>query len=188
MLQINPKNTDALNNIGHAVNQLGRYEEAISYFDKVLSIDPNYAVAQENKKIAQDRLEAESGGGCLIATAAFGSELSPQVQQLRETRDNIVMKTQSGASFMIAFNSVYYSFAPTIADWERQNPIFKEIVKATITPLLSSLTLLQYVDIDSEAEMLGYGVGVILLNIGMYFVAPAFVIFRLKKTENLSSK
>ena len=31
-------------------------------------------------------------------------------------------------------------------------------------------------DIDSESEMLGYGIGVILLNIGMYFVAPAVLI------------
>ncbi|MGI0011238.1 MAG: emp24/gp25L/p24 family protein [Nitrosopumilaceae archaeon] len=120
------------------------------------------------------------GGGCLIATAAFGSELAPQVQQLRETRDNIVMKTQSGATFMTAFNSVYYSFAPTVADWERQNPIFKEAVKITITPLLTTLSILNYVPIHSEAEMLGYGIGVILLNIGMYFVAPAFAIMRLK--------
>ena len=118
--------------------------------------------------------------GCLIATAAFGSEMAPQVQQLRETRDNIVMKTQSGTAFMTAFNSVYYSFAPTVADWERQNPIFKEMVKTTITPLITTLSILNYVDIDSEPKMIGYGIGVILLNVGMYFVAPAFVIMKLK--------
>ena len=28
----------------------------------------------------------EEGGGCLIATATYGSEMSPQVQQLRELR------------------------------------------------------------------------------------------------------
>jgi hypothetical protein len=31
-------------------------------------------------------------------------------------------------------------------------------------------------DIDSESKILGYGIGVILLNIGMYFVAPAVLI------------
>lgn len=102
----------------------------------------------------ETKLESQSpqGGGCLVATAAFGSELAPQVQMLRETRDNIVMKTQSGAAFMIAFNSVYYSFAPTVADWERQNPVFKETMKITITPLITTLSILNYVDIDSEAE------------------------------------
>ena len=120
------------------------------------------------------------GGGCLIATAAFGSEMAPQVQFLRELRDNTVLQTQAGTSFITAFNSFYYSFSPTIADYERENLVFKEAVKLTLTPLLTSLTLLNYVDINTEQEMLGYGIGVILLNIGMYFVAPAAVIIALK--------
>ena len=55
-----------------------------------------------------------------------------------------------------------------------------------ITPLLSSLTLLNYVDVDTEQEILGYGIGIILLNIGMYFVAPAIVIIKLvnRKKKN----
>ncbi len=59
--------------------------------------------------------------------------------------------------------------------------MFKETVKVAITPLLSSLSVLQYVDIDSESEMLGYGIGIILLNVGMYFVAPLVIISKLKK-------
>ncbi len=81
---------------------------------------------------------------------------------------------------MTAFNQFYYTFSPTVADWERQNPVFKEAVKITITPLITTLSILNYIPIHSEAEMLGYGIGVILLNIGLYFVAPAFVIIRIK--------
>jgi len=121
------------------------------------------------------------GGGCLIATATFGSEMSPQVQQLREIRDNIVMQTSSGESFMTGFNQVYYSFSPQIADYERENPIFKEAVKVTLTPMLTTFSLLVHVPIDTEQEMLGYGIGVILLNIGMYFVAPAILFTAIKK-------
>jgi len=116
------------------------------------------------------------GGGCLIATAAFGSEMAPQVQFLREVRDNTVMTTQSGTTFMTGFNQFYYSFSPYVADFERENPIFKQVVKVTLTPMLTSLTLLNYVDVDTEEEMLGYGIGILLLNIGMYFVAPAAAI------------
>ena len=136
-------------------------------------------------------LNKSNGGGCLIATAAFGSELAPQVQQLRELRDNTVLQTESGTSFMMGFNQFYYSFSPVIADYERENPTFKEAVKLTLTPLLTSLTLLQYVDIDSESEMLGYGIGIILLNIGMYFVAPVIIIVKIRKrvnTEKLDEK
>jgi len=121
------------------------------------------------------------GGGCLIATATFGSELSPQVQQLRELRDNVVLNTESGKSFMTGFNEFYYSFSPAIADYERENSFFKDAVKITLTPLLISISVLSYADIDSEEEMLGYGISIILLNIGMYFAIPAVTITKLFK-------
>ena len=124
--------------------------------------------------------EEKKGGGCLIATAAFGSEMAPQVQFLREIRDNTVLQTESGSAFMTGFNQFYYSFSPAVADYERENPAFKETVKFALTPMLASLAILNYVDIDSEAEMLGYGIGIILLNIGMYFVAPAIIIIKIK--------
>jgi hypothetical protein len=82
---------------------------------------------------------------------------------------------------MTGFNQFYYSFSPYIADYERENPVFKETVKLALTPMLTSLTLLQYADIDSESEMLGYGIGIILLNIGMYFVAPAVLVMKIRK-------
>jgi|LUMD01.1.fsa_nt_gb peptidyl-prolyl cis-trans isomerase B (cyclophilin B) len=128
---------------------------------------------------------ARVDSGCLIATASYGSELAPQVQLLREIRDNTVLQTESGKSFMGWFNHFYYSFSPTIADYERESPIFKEAVKLTLTPLLASLTLLQYTDIDSEHEMLGYGIGLILLNIGLYFVAPAILITKIRSFYKL---
>jgi len=123
----------------------------------------------------------DEGGGCLIATATYGSELAPQVQQLRELRDNKLLNTESGANFMKSFNDVYYSFSPIIADYERENPLFKEMIKLAITPMITSLSILNYVDMDSEAEVLGYGISLILLNVGMYFVAPAIVIMRIRK-------
>ena len=124
---------------------------------------------------------SDSGGGCLIATATYGSELAPQVQQLRELRDHKLMQTQSGQSFMNSFNEFYYSFSPHIADYERENPIFKEAVKITLTPLLTSLSILNHVNLDSEESVLGYGISLIILNIGMYFVAPAMVIVGIRR-------
>ena len=147
----------------------------------------SFEILPEGDKINQveglldeDKTQNEEGGGCLIATAAYGSEMAPQVQFLRELRDNTVLQTQSGTAFMTGFNQFYYSFSPAVADYERENPMFKEAVKVTLTPLLTSLAILNYVDIDTEQEMLGYGIGVILLNIGMYFVAPAAVITAIK--------
>jgi len=125
----------------------------------------------------------ETKSGCLIATAAYGSELAPQVQMLREIRDNMLLQTKSGTSFMTTFNQFYYTFSPTVADWERQNIIFKETVKLAITPLITTLSILNYLDINSEAEMIAYGMGIILLNVGMYFVTPSIVIWKIRKNS-----
>ncbi len=120
------------------------------------------------------------GGGCLIATATFGSELAPQVQQLREIRDSI-LQTDSGSAFMNGFNQIYYTFSPTIADLERENPVFREAIKLTITPLITSLSLLNYVEIDSDQDVLGYGISLIMLNVGMYVLLPTFAILQLRR-------
>ena len=118
----------------------------------------------------------EEGGGCLIATAAYGSELAPQVQLLREIRDNQLMNTEAGSAFMSSFNEAYYSFSPYIADMERESPIFKEIVKAGLTPMLSTLAIME--NAETESEVLGLGLSVIALNLGMYIGLPAFGIIK----------
>ena len=82
---------------------------------------------------------------------------------------------------MNAFNDFYYSFSPYIADYERKNPIFKEAVKIAITPMISSLSILNHMDMDSEYEIIGYGMGLILFNVGIYFVAPTIVIVQIRK-------
>ena len=123
----------------------------------------------------------EPKGGCLVATAAFGSELASEVQKLREIRDEKLLKTESGMAFMNSFNSLYYSFSPSVADYERENPFFKEIVKIAITPMISSLSLLNYVEMDSEERVLGFGILVILLNFGMYVGTPVFGVLIVKR-------
>jgi len=153
---------------------LGWNQNELEKTDLFLEKHPNYFKSQEKNPVS-------FVGGCLIATATYGSELSPQVQQLRELRDNSLLQTASGASFMNSFNQFYYSFSPTIADWERESPLFKEAVKVTLTPLISSLSILNYVDMDSETSVLGYGISLILLNVGMYFVAPAMIIHTIRK-------
>jgi hypothetical protein len=121
----------------------------------------------------------DNGGGCLIATATYGSELAPQVQQLRELRDNQLLNTESGTAFMNTFNDIYYSFSPTIADMEREHPMFKEAVKLAITPMISSLSLME--NAESESEVLGIGISVIVLNLGMYLGVPAIVVIGIRK-------
>ena len=132
----------------------------------------------KNGKCVVDN-SSEEGGGCLIATATYGSELAPQVQQLRELRDNQLLQTKSGTVFMGTFNDIYYSFSPTIADMERESPMFKEAVKLAITPMISTLSLME--NAESESEVLSIGISVIALNLGMYLGIPATVVVGLRR-------
>ena len=135
----------------------------------------------ERPEVNVDVGDNNTGGGCLIATAAYGTELAPQVQYLREIRDNTVLTTSSGAAFMSGFNTIYYSFAPTVADLERENPLFKEAVRVFITPMISTLSIMTLAENGSESEVLGFGMSIIALNLGMYVAVPAAVGFAAHK-------
>ena len=130
-------------------------------------------------EVVSNEKSTEEEGGCLIATATYGSELAPQVQQLRELRDNQLLQTESGTAFMSTFNDVYYTFSPIVADYERENPYFKEAVKLAITPMINSLSLME--NAESEFEVLSIGISVIVLNLGIYLAVPAIVVLGIRK-------
>ncbi len=119
---------------------------------------------------------SSNGGGCLIATAAYGTELAPQVQMLREIRDNQLSHTQSAGIFMESFNSLYYAFSPLVSDYQRENPMFREAVKIYITPMMYSLNVMGLADPASELSVVLHGSFVIVLNLLMYGVLPVGIV------------
>ena len=136
--------------------------------DAMVKEDDGDAMVKEDDGDAME----EDGGGCLIATAAYGSELAPQVQFLREIRDSTLLSTASGASFMTGFNQVYYSFSPAIADLERENPIFRDMVRAAITPAMYTMNIMTLADPGSEVSVLVFGMLSIGAIAGIYVAGP----------------
>jgi len=78
---------------------------------------------------------------CIIATATYGSELSPEVQFLRGFRDGTVMSTFAGSEFMKVFNAWYYSFSPYIAQFIASNTFARAVMKVLLYPLIGILHL-----------------------------------------------
>lgn len=123
----------------------------------------------------------QSNNRCLIATAAFGSELAPQVQMLREFRDSTVMSTNSGTGFMQVFNAWYYSFSPTVASIEKQNPLLQTIIKNSLYPLIGIL------QISQVPTFLGGETGIVLTGfiastlIGAVYMWPVSIRFDLTR-------
>jgi peptidyl-prolyl cis-trans isomerase B (cyclophilin B) len=158
------------NTVDNFNNEFSKFKESLDSF----KIAPKGDIVKTSAETSTG-----NGGGCLIATATYGSEMSTEVQQLRELRDNQLLQTESGTAFMGMFNDIYYSFSPIIADYERENPYFKEAVKIAITPMISTLSLMEHA--ESESEVLGLGLSVIALNLGMYLGVPAIVIIGIRK-------
>ena len=151
-------------------------QESFTINEPVMLSDDETTQAEE---VVSNEQSTEEGGGCLIATATYGSELALQVQQLRELRDNQLLQTESGTAFMETFNDIYYYFSPIVADYERENPLFKEAVKLAITPMISTLSLME--NAETESEVLSIGLSVIALNLGMYLGVPAIIIIEIRK-------
>ena len=62
-----------------------------------------------------------------------------------------------------------------------ENPAFKDIVRIAITPMISSLFILNHVEMSSDQDVLGCGIILILLNIGMYVGILAVVVMGIRK-------
>lgn len=83
-----------------------------------------------------------SGGSpskCFITTLTYGSALAPEVQFLRTFRDRELMNTHVGWNSMIAFNALYYSFSPTVAQSISQHPATESMMRVTLYPLIAIL-------------------------------------------------
>ncbi len=123
---------------------------------------------------------------CVIATAAYGSELAPQVQMLREFRDEDVAATFAGSAFLRVFNAFYYSWSPGVAEFISGRPSLMAAVRLGITPLLWSLSaskMLMEVMGPSETSVTIAGVVASGLLGVMYLLAPLVLALRLLAGE-----
>jgi hypothetical protein len=130
---------------------------------------------------------------CLIATATYGSELAPQVQFLRDFRDQQIMNTFAGSNFMTAFNAWYYSFSPSVAGYESTSPSSRVLAKTALYPLIGILQVS-----SSTFRLFGFAPESAALVTGLlagsliglaYFALPAFcALWFLKRRLNTETK
>jgi acyl-CoA thioesterase-1 len=76
----------------------------------------------------------QSGGGCFIATAAFGSPMEPEIETLRQFRDEVLLETAPGRAFV----DLYYKTSPPIADTIRESEILKTATRSALRPFIAA--------------------------------------------------
>ena len=77
---------------------------------------------------------ASSTSGCFIATAAFGTELEPEVQTLRNFRDKELLTNEFGKIFV----NTYYKMSPALADFIRPHENLRSLVRTGLRPIIWS--------------------------------------------------
>ena len=135
---------------------------------------------------------------CLIATASFGSSSAPEVQLLRNFRDNQVMPTFAGSMFMSVFNSWYYSFSPNVALYENSHPTARNAIRMSLYPLIMILRLgsMTFSELGTIPELAAFTTGILTsflvgftyLSLPSYLILNAFkrrVTIRAAKTVKL---
>ena len=65
------------------------------------------------------------GGGCFIATAAYGTPTAPQLVVLRAFRDDVLLKSTVGSRLV----SLYYKVSPPIANFISQHNFVRTLVR-----------------------------------------------------------
>ena len=124
---------------------------------------------------------------CVIASAAYGSELVPQIQALREFRDRTIGVTLAGTQFMGVFNALYYSFSPAVADAIVAKPILASLARMLIRPMIAALYVASWIfcRLPISPELAAILVGVVASGlIGAIYGTPfAFFMTLRKKTK-----
>lgn len=77
----------------------------------------------------------EKGGGCFIATAAYGSPLTHKLDVLRAFRDRRMLESKTGKIMV----STYYIVSPPLASIISKKEALKKIVRECIDPIVSFL-------------------------------------------------
>jgi len=123
----------------NASASIGSFTLVVTGTSSSLDHSVNVGVLITPSQTSTSTTPVPSTPNCVIATATYGSALSPEVQLLRSFRDNSIQRTVAGSEFMLVFNAWYYSFSPYIASYLTSHAVARSIMKVLLYPIIATL-------------------------------------------------
>ena len=124
--------------------------------------------------------------GCIIATAAYGSEMTPEVAYMRHVRDDMIGSNKVGRTLVIGWNIFYYSWSPLMAGWIANSEVLQATFRILLIPLISIVhsTAFVYAAIASVNPVfasINAFIFAAILSIVVYIVVPAYAFVTIHK-------
>ena len=83
--------------------------------------------------------------GCIIATAAYGSEKASEVEYMRYVRDKMIGSNSIGRTLVSGWNSFYYSWSPPLAQFIDTYDVVRPAFQVMLMPLIGTIHVTAYV-------------------------------------------
>jgi len=125
---------------GCPMSIVGRVEKEVT--SRMLTKKTTKKVPHLKYQCAKDKTEFNlnlerrgGGGGCFIATAAYGTSTAHEINVLRSFRDNVLMKESAGRNFI----SLYYRVSPTIAKIISKSETLRFATRVLLAPIIKAV-------------------------------------------------
>lgn len=118
---------------------------------------------------------------CIIATAAYGSEMAPEVVHMRYIRDDMIGSSGVGKILVDGWNTFYYSWSPPVANIIAESYLLRVSFRVLLVPLLwiihsagYSFITLARVNVDL-ASIMSFLLAA-LMSITIYLALPLYIV------------
>jgi len=124
----------------------------------------------------------------VIATAAYGSAMAPDVVYMRHVRDNLIGSTPTGRVLVDAFSAFYYSWSPPLAERIAGSGLLRAVFRVLLLPLVGivHVTALTFTGMASmtgsfDAASVAAFVTAATMTLAVYVGLPVLMVVKLER-------
>jgi len=129
-----------------------------------------------------------TGTRCIIASAAYGSEMAPDVVYMRYVRDNMIGSSTTGRTLVAAFNAFYYSWSPAVATIISESELLRAAFRVILLPVIgivhiTGLVFMAMTNMAGSSDLASTAAFLVAatMTIAVYVALPVLVALELER-------